>query len=150
MVWEVQTLVLGIFMGGMALGAWLVARYTARIRDLLLGYAVAEFGIGILALVFHDVFLAATGWAYDTALPALGGRTTIEALARTLADPLAVHPAGRMPSFDLSAEDASDLAAYLFFEEAFDAIVLAQKNALCGGGHGQTPAGCLASDRTQS
>src|SRR6476469_5369176 len=57
-----QTLVLGIFMGGMALGAWLVARFTHRIRSLLLGYAIAEFGIGVLALAFHRVFLAATGW----------------------------------------------------------------------------------------
>src|SRR6187200_2458291 len=68
-----QTLVLGIFMGGMALGAWLVARYTGRIRNLLLGYAIAELGIGVLALLFHRVFLAATAWAYDAALPALGG-----------------------------------------------------------------------------
>ena len=41
-----QTLVLGIFMGGMALGAWFVARYTGRIRNLLLGYAIAELPTG--------------------------------------------------------------------------------------------------------
>jgi hypothetical protein len=41
-----QTLVLAIFMGGMALGAWLVARFTHRIRSLLLGYAIAELGSG--------------------------------------------------------------------------------------------------------
>src|SRR5712672_1666713 len=43
-----QTLVLAIFMGGMALGAWLVSRFTDRIRNLLLGYAAAELGIGLL------------------------------------------------------------------------------------------------------
>ena len=32
-----QTLVLAIFMGGMALGAWLVSRFTYRLRNLLLG-----------------------------------------------------------------------------------------------------------------
>jgi spermidine synthase len=68
-----QTLVLAIFMGGMAIGSWLVSRYTNRIRNLLLGYAIAEFGIGLLALVFHRVFLATTGWAFDSVLPALGG-----------------------------------------------------------------------------
>ena len=68
-----QTLVLAIFMGGMAVGAWGVSRFTHRIRDLLLGYAIAELGIGILALLFHRVFLAATGWAFDSVLPALGG-----------------------------------------------------------------------------
>jgi predicted membrane-bound spermidine synthase len=55
-----QTLVLAIFMGGMALGAWLVSRYTLRIRNLLLGYAAAELGIGVLAILFHGVFNATT------------------------------------------------------------------------------------------
>ena len=68
-----QTLVLAIFMGGMALGAWLVARFTSRLRNLLVGYAIAEVAIGALALLFHPIFRAATGWAYDVALPALGG-----------------------------------------------------------------------------
>lgn len=67
-----QTLVLAIFMGGMALGAWGVSRFTHRIRNLLLAYAIAELGIGMLAMVFHRVFLAATGWAFDTVLPGLG------------------------------------------------------------------------------
>src|SRR6185369_8212407 len=68
-----QTLVLAIFMGGMALGAWIVARFTHRIRNLLLGYAIAELGIGLLALVFHRVFVAAAGWAFESVLPAMGG-----------------------------------------------------------------------------
>src|SRR5258705_1104627 len=57
-----QTLVLAIFMGGMAIGSWLVSRYTHRIGNILLGYAIAELGIGILALAFHPVFPAATDW----------------------------------------------------------------------------------------
>jgi spermidine synthase len=68
-----QTLVLAIFMGGMALGSWLVSRFTQRIRNLLLGYALAELGIGVFALLFHRIFHLATGWAFDTVLPALGG-----------------------------------------------------------------------------
>ena len=68
-----QTLVLAIFMGGMAIGSWGVSRYTNRIGDLLRGYAIAEFGIGLLAFAFHRVFVAATGWAFDTVLPSLGG-----------------------------------------------------------------------------
>jgi spermidine synthase len=68
-----QTLVLAIFMGGMALGAWLVSRFTLRIRNLLLGYAAAELGIGILAILFHRIFAATTGWAVDSVFPAMGG-----------------------------------------------------------------------------
>jgi predicted membrane-bound spermidine synthase len=68
-----QTLVLAIFMGGMAIGSWLVSRYTQRIANLLMGYAFAELGIGILAILFHRVFQSTTGWAFDTVLPALQG-----------------------------------------------------------------------------
>ncbi|HEX7466297.1 MAG TPA: hypothetical protein VF309_06635, partial [Usitatibacter sp.] len=68
-----QTLVLAIFMGGMAIGSWLASRFTQRIGNLLLGYAFAELGIGLLAIAFHGTFLAATRWAFDTAMPALGG-----------------------------------------------------------------------------
>src|ERR1700694_1564537 len=35
-----QTLVLAIFMGGMALGSWTVAHYSSRIRQLLWGYVL--------------------------------------------------------------------------------------------------------------
>ena len=71
-----QTLVLAIFMGGMAAGSWLAARWSGRTANLLLGYALCELGIGLLAMVFHPVFLAATAWAFDTVLPALAGHGT--------------------------------------------------------------------------
>src|SRR6476659_3339472 len=53
-----QTLVLSVFMGGMALGAWLVARFSPRLRNLLLAYALVEGVTGILALAFHPAYLA--------------------------------------------------------------------------------------------
>ena len=43
----------------------------------------------------------------------IAGTWTHESLARFLADPLAVHPAGRMPSLNLDADEASSIAAYL-------------------------------------
>ncbi len=46
-----QSLVLAIFMGGMALGSWLIARYSSRIRRLLWAYVVVEGLIGVLGLV---------------------------------------------------------------------------------------------------
>src|SRR3954469_9633497 len=63
-----QTLVLAIFMGGMALGSWLAARMGLRWKNLLAGYALTEAAIGALALVFHEVFVASTGWAYGSSL----------------------------------------------------------------------------------
>jgi len=80
-----QTLVLAIFMGGMALGAWLVARSTARIRNLLVAYAAVELLTGLLALVFHKVYLGTTAFAFDTAIPAMDGAGSIAAVKWTLA-----------------------------------------------------------------
>jgi spermidine synthase len=74
-----QTLVLAIFMGGMALGSWLCSRYSARWRNLLIGYAVAEAAIGLCALVFHRVFVAATDVAYDSIMPGLGNPHAVNA-----------------------------------------------------------------------
>jgi predicted membrane-bound spermidine synthase len=67
-----QTLVLAIFMGGMALGSWLCSRHSRRWRNLLLGYAVAEALIGAAALVFHRMFVSVTDFAYEAVMPGLG------------------------------------------------------------------------------
>ena len=82
-----QTLVLAIFMGGMAIGSWLVSRYTNRIANLLRGYALAELGIGILAILFDRVFRTTTGWAFDSVMPALNG-VGVDAFKWTLASAL--------------------------------------------------------------
>src|ERR1700726_3814738 len=66
-----QTLVLAIFMGGMALGSWAVARYSLRIRQLLWGYVLVEGLIGLFGLVFHQTFVAATNFSFTTVIPAL-------------------------------------------------------------------------------
>jgi spermidine synthase len=79
-----QTLVLAIFMGGMAIGSWLVSRFTLRVRNLLLGYAMAELGIGMLAVIFHPVFQATTGWALESLFPAMGASAAIDAIKWTL------------------------------------------------------------------
>src|SRR6516164_7017738 len=66
-----QTLVLAIFMGGMALGAWLVARYSTRLRHLLWGYLLVEALIGVCGMLFHRLFVAATDLSFATIIPAL-------------------------------------------------------------------------------
>ncbi len=67
-----QTLVLAIFMGGMAGGAWLAGRHSRNWRNLLLGYALVEAIIGVFALAFHAEFLAVTRSVFEQLLPALG------------------------------------------------------------------------------
>lgn len=67
-----QSLVLIVFMGGMALGAAYCARISTRIRNPLAAYAAIEAAIGVCGLGFHEVFVAATDWSYTSLLPALG------------------------------------------------------------------------------
>ncbi len=67
-----QSLVLAVFMGGMAVGATLAGRRSTRLANPLLGYALVEAIVGALALVFHELFVASTDWAYVVLLPALG------------------------------------------------------------------------------
>lgn len=87
-----QTLVLGIFMGGMALGSWLAGKYAARIKQALLGYAAVELAIGLLALSFHQVFGSLTGWAFDTLMPMLGSPLLAE-ISKWLLATLLIFPA---------------------------------------------------------
>jgi spermidine synthase len=65
-----QTLVLVVFIGGLALGSWICARMAERLRNPLRIYAAIELTIGILALVFHEVFVRAVDWGYASLLPA--------------------------------------------------------------------------------
>src|SRR5258708_23572035 len=67
-----QSLVLAVFMGAMAAGAWLCGRFSRRLENPLRVYALVEALIGALALVFHELFVVLTDWAYAALLPALG------------------------------------------------------------------------------
>ncbi|WP_455210071.1 fused MFS/spermidine synthase [Kaarinaea lacus] len=80
-----QTLVLAIFMGGMALGSWLCSRYSSRWKNLLLGYALAEGLVGLFALLFHPVFDNFTQIAYTTIMPAIGEPVLISIFKWSLA-----------------------------------------------------------------
>ncbi len=64
-----QSLVLAIYMGGMALGAWLASRFGVRWHRLILAYAIVEAVIGIIGLAFHGVFVGYTALSQDTILP---------------------------------------------------------------------------------
>jgi predicted membrane-bound spermidine synthase len=74
-----QSLVLAIFMGGMAVGSWVVAHYSLHIRRLLLTYAMVEGLIGVLGLVFHPLFIAASDFSFANAIPALPSAGWIQA-----------------------------------------------------------------------
>ena len=73
-----QTLVLAIFMGGMAIGAWIAAYYTLRWKNLLITYAIVEAIIGVFGLFFHESYDAFLQMAYSSILPSLESATTVQ------------------------------------------------------------------------
>src|ERR1700761_7399470 len=83
-----QTLVLALYMSGLALGSWLIARRAARITNLLYGYVLVEALIGLLGLMFHPVFVAASDFSFSTVIPALPAGVAIDLYKWTLATAL--------------------------------------------------------------
>lgn len=67
-----QSLVLAIYMGGMALGAWVVSRVGVRCRQLVMAYALVEALIGLIGLLFHGTFVSYTDFSQNSVLPSIG------------------------------------------------------------------------------
>src|SRR6187431_388924 len=74
-----QTLVLAIFMGGLALGSWIASRWIRTVGSAVLAYAAIEAVIGVMGLLFHPAFVSYTGFSQETALPALSGEGLVHA-----------------------------------------------------------------------
>src|SRR5688500_9393428 len=67
-----QVLVLGVSLGGMAIGSFVLADVSRRIQRPIVLYAAAEAVLALFGLVFHPVFTAVTELSYDRIFPALG------------------------------------------------------------------------------
>lgn len=85
-----QSLVLIIFMGGLALGSWLIAKFSLQLRAPLLAYALVEGIIGVVALVFHDLFVNVSDAFYFAILPGIDSATLGTVLKWTAAAALIV------------------------------------------------------------
>ena len=72
-----QALVLTIFMGGMAFGAYLTARLCKNWTNLLVVYAIVELLIGCFGLVFHPLYQTVLSVSYENIIPALGSPVLI-------------------------------------------------------------------------
>ncbi len=60
-----STIVLATYMGGLALGSWMGGRWGARLRQPVVGYALAELGIAAICAL-APFTLKAARWAYVT------------------------------------------------------------------------------------
>jgi predicted membrane-bound spermidine synthase len=67
-----QILTIGIFLGGMALGAMLIGSRTERLADPLKWYALIELAAGAVGLFFHEIYGGVTGFAYESLFPMMG------------------------------------------------------------------------------
>lgn len=66
-----QVLVLVIYMGGMAVGSWIAAKHSHKIKKLLPLYAIIEILLAVAAIFFHDIFESYLAFSFGTVLPSL-------------------------------------------------------------------------------
>ena len=64
-----QMLVLIIFMGGMAIGSFFASKFTHRIKNLVLAYAIIELIVGLLGVLFHGVFTSVMEFTFSSIIP---------------------------------------------------------------------------------
>lgn len=83
-----QVLVLALFMGGMALGAWLVSRKTESFARPLAVYAAVELALGVFGIGFHAYYRLVSSWAYDSLFPALAPGMPLDLARWTVAGAL--------------------------------------------------------------
>jgi len=72
-----QALVLTIFMGGMAFGAYLTTRLSIKWTNLLVAYAIVEILIGCFGTIFHPLFQTVLSVSYEDIIPSLGTPTLV-------------------------------------------------------------------------
>lgn len=80
-----QNLVLAIYMGGMAAGAWMAGRWLSGLKSPLLAYALVEVLLGLFGLFFHPLFVHATEFLLDVLLPGVDSTTASELMRWTVA-----------------------------------------------------------------
>lgn len=67
-----QVLVIAVFLGGLALGSFIIGDRSRRISNPLRGYVLAEVTLALAGLLFHPVYTTVTAWAYGSLYPSLG------------------------------------------------------------------------------
>jgi len=64
-----QSFILVLFLFGLATGAWFGGKILKKVKNLFLLYAIIEFGIGILAIVFHPLFDQLNHFLFENLYP---------------------------------------------------------------------------------
>jgi|TARA_B100002003_G_scaffold251900_1_gene298710 spermidine synthase len=80
-----QTLVLSIFLAGLASGSWLASRSLTRIRNPLIGYILVELLLGVFGFSFHRVFDNSIEYFYSSSVVVDNPGPFLEAVKWSLA-----------------------------------------------------------------
>lgn len=127
-----QVIVLAIFLGGMAAGALLAGRRSARLRDPLVAYALVELAVGVLGALFHDGYEAVVGVAYGAVFPGLAGSAALVpvkwAIAAALILPQSVLLGATFPLMSAGVlrrapRRPGQVLALLYFSNSFGAAL---------------------------
>lgn len=111
-----HALVLGVFLGGLALGNWWLGRVADRFRDQLRFYGFLEIGIGVLAVLSPVLLEVLSGFYMTLARGAGGGSLTAIrfALCALVLLPPTICMGGTLPALTRYFTDAlADLEARL-------------------------------------
>ncbi|MFV2007492.1 MAG: fused MFS/spermidine synthase, partial [Longimicrobiales bacterium] len=77
---------------GLAIGSLLVGRRSEQVRHPLLWYAGIEVAVGLFGLVFHELYLGLSEFAFGTLLPPLAGTMLLTPVRWGLAGALILPP----------------------------------------------------------
>ena len=127
-----QALVLAIFLLGLAIGAALCARFSSRLPRPFLWYAGIEILLALVAMYFHDIFVAVWQWASVEMLPQIESDKGIE-LFKWLLSMLLILPQSLLLGATFPLISAGTLRlwprrrgriiAMLYFSNSFGAVL---------------------------
>ncbi|MFO1385790.1 MAG: fused MFS/spermidine synthase [Chitinivorax sp.] len=127
-----QTLVIGIFMGGMALGAWVAGKFSKQTLNLLTAYALVEAIIGIAAVLFHPMFVHLAPFVFERVLPGFASPAFAESVtwgvAAALILPQSILLGMTFPLMStglirLAPNNTGETLAFLYFSNSIGAAI---------------------------
>jgi len=128
-----QTLVLVIFLGGLASGSAISSKYSVSWSGLIKRYAIIEGLIGVLALLFHNTFIFTTDLTFNQILPAfadtpLAIHAIKYALAALLILPQSILLGMTFPLMvggvlRIYPNDSAKTISILYFTNSFGAVI---------------------------
>ncbi len=127
-----QVLVLAVFLAGLAIGSALAARASEKLNRPLLVYAAVEAVVALAAVWFHDIFVAAEGWATGFVLPRAESAAAAELFRWTLAAALilpqsvllgATFPLMSAGLARLRPKESGRIVSLLYFSNSLGAAV---------------------------